>query len=149
MEKVFEIYIRTTPERLWEAITDPEIRSKYNFGARVDSDWTPGSRYEMSAPGRAGLLGEGENLEVDPPRRLVQTHDRAVGRRREERGHLARHLGDRARRRRSCRLIVTHDQLREGANDQLYGGWPMILSGLKTWLETGELLTTPGSLMYS
>ncbi len=42
---------------------------------------------------------------------------------------------------------MTHDQLREGANDQLYGGWPMILSGLKTWLETGELLTTPGSLM--
>ena len=71
MEKVFEIYIRTTPERLWEAITDPEIRSKYNFGARIDSDWTPGSRYEMSSPG--GLLGEGENLEVDPPRRLVQS----------------------------------------------------------------------------
>ena len=49
----------------------------------------------------------------------------------------------------SCCLTVTHDQLREGANDQLYGGWPMILSGLKTWLETGELLTTPGSLMYA
>src|SRR6202795_3430822 len=49
MEKVFEIYIRTTPERLWEAITDPEIRSKYNFGARIRSDWTPGSRFEMSA----------------------------------------------------------------------------------------------------
>jgi hypothetical protein len=40
---------------------------------------------------------------------------------------------------------VTHDQLREGANNQLYGGWPMILSGIKTLLETGELLTTPGS----
>jgi len=49
----------------------------------------------------------------------------------------------------SCRLTVTHDQLREGANNQLYGGWPMILSGLKTLLETGELLTTPGSLMYA
>ena len=48
----------------------------------------------------------------------------------------------------SCRLTVTHDQLREGANEQLYGGWPMILSGLKTWLETGERLTTPGSLLY-
>ena len=45
----------------------------------------------------------------------------------------------------SCKLTVTHDQLREGANPQLYGGWPMILSGLKTLLETGELLTTPGS----
>jgi hypothetical protein len=49
----------------------------------------------------------------------------------------------------SCRLTVTHDQLREGANEELYGGWPMILSGLKTLLETGEQLTTPGSLMYA
>ena len=49
----------------------------------------------------------------------------------------------------SCRVTVTHDQLREGANTELYGGWPMVLSGLKTWLETGELLTTPGSLMYT
>jgi hypothetical protein len=48
----------------------------------------------------------------------------------------------------SCRLTLTHDQLREGANSQLYGGWPMILSGLKTWLESGQLLTTPGSLMW-
>jgi hypothetical protein len=49
----------------------------------------------------------------------------------------------------SCRLVVVHDQLPDGADAQLYGGWPMILSGLKTWLETGEELTTPGSLMYS
>ena len=49
----------------------------------------------------------------------------------------------------SCRLTVTHDQLREGANGELYGGWPMILSGLKTLLETGETLTTPGSLLYA
>jgi hypothetical protein len=48
----------------------------------------------------------------------------------------------------SCRLTVTHDQMREGANGEIYGGWPMILSGLKTLLETGELLTTPGSLRY-
>jgi hypothetical protein len=48
----------------------------------------------------------------------------------------------------SCRLRVIQDQLREGANEELYGGWPMVLSGLKTLLETGELLTTPGSLMY-
>src|ERR671924_432490 len=43
MEKVFEIYIKTTPERLWEAITDPDLRSQYTFGMRVESDWTPGS----------------------------------------------------------------------------------------------------------
>jgi hypothetical protein len=49
----------------------------------------------------------------------------------------------------SCKLTVTHDQLREGASSELYGGWPMILSGLKTLLETGELLTTPASLRYA
>src|SRR5437660_198171 len=73
MEKVFEIYIRTTPERLWEAITDSEIRSKYHFGNKITSDWTKGSRFEVTHDGFDGLLGDGENLEVDPPRRLVQT----------------------------------------------------------------------------
>ena len=148
MEKVFEIYIRTTPEQLWTAITDPEIRSKYHFGSRVVSDWTPGSRFEMVHPGADGPLVEGENLEVDPPRRLVQSmvtlwSDDA---KREGTSRVTWEIepvGD------SCRLTVTHDQLREGASEELYGGWPMILSGLKTWLETGELLTTPGSLMYS
>jgi uncharacterized protein YndB with AHSA1/START domain len=148
MEKVFEIYIRTTPERLWEAITDPEIRSKYNFGAGVRSDWTAGSRFEMCHPSGSGLLGEGVNLEVDPPRRLVQSMVALWSDEVRDEGPTRvtweiEPVGD------SCRLSVTHDQLREGANDQLYGGWPMILSGLKTWLETGELLTTPGSLMYN
>ena len=149
MEKVFEIYIRTTPERLWNAITDPEIRAKYNFGASVKSDWTPGSRLELAAPKAAGLLGEGEVLEVDPPRRLVHTMTALWSDdvRNEGASRVTweiEPIGDD-----SCRLTLTHDQLREGANDQIYGGWPMILSGLKTWLETGELLTTPGSLMYS
>src|SRR5206468_1129198 len=74
MEKVFEIYIKTTPERLWEAITDGETRRKYSFGVGVDTDWTPGSAYRgvhPAAPG--GAISEGENLEVDPPRRLVQS----------------------------------------------------------------------------
>ena len=59
MEKVFEIYIRTTPERLWEAITDPEIRSKYNFGARVQSDWTPGGALRDGQPERRGAPRRG------------------------------------------------------------------------------------------
>ena len=50
--------------------------------------------------------------------------------------------------RNSCRLTLTHDQLPEDSREELYGGWPMVLSGLKTLLETGEVLTTPGSLMY-
>ena len=147
MEKVFEIYIRTTPERLWEAITDADIRSKYQFGSRIESDWAPGSRFEMGNPKAGMLLGEGVNLEVDPPRRLVQSMVALWGDDVKAEGTSRvtweiEPVGD------SCRLVVTHDQLREGANDQLYGGWPMILSGLKTLLETGETLTTPGSLRY-
>ena len=147
MEKVFEIYIKTTPDRLWEAITNSDIRAKYNFGAGVKGDWTPGSGLEMSHP-KGGLLGEGEVLEVDPPRRLVHTMTALWSDDVKNEGATRvtweiEPVGD------SCRLILTHDQLREGANAELYGGWPMILSGLKTWLETGELLTTPGSLMYA
>src|ERR687894_1828199 len=54
MEKVFEIYIKTTPERLWEAITDPELRRQYSFGVGVESDWTPGSSYVAVHPGAPG-----------------------------------------------------------------------------------------------
>jgi uncharacterized protein YndB with AHSA1/START domain/DNA-binding transcriptional ArsR family regulator len=148
MEKVFEIYIRTTPERLWEAITDSEIRSKYQFGARVSSEWTEGSRFELGHPSAGVLLGEGVNLEVDPPRRLVQSmvalwSDDVKSEGTSRVTWEIEPVGD------SCRLTVTHDQLRPNANPELYGGWPMILSGLKTWLETGEILTTPGSLMYT
>ena len=148
MEKVFEIYIKTTPEQLWEAITDSEMRAKYNFGVGVTSDWTPGSRYE-AAHAQAGVpITEGENLEVDPPRRLVQSMTALWGEDVKSEG-TSRVTWEIEPVEDSCRLTVTHDQLREGANDQLYGGWPMILSGLKTLLETGEHLTTPGSLRYS
>jgi uncharacterized protein YndB with AHSA1/START domain/DNA-binding MarR family transcriptional regulator len=148
MEKVFEIYIKTTPERLWQAITDPEIRSKYTFGVRVNSDWSSGSRYEGITPKMPTPMFAGENMEVDPPRRLVQSFNALWGDDVKSEGTSRvtweiEPVGD------SCRLTVTHDQLREGANEQLYGGWPMILSGLKTWLETGKLLTTPGSLLYA
>ena len=149
--RVFEIYIKTTPERLWQAITDPDMRAKYTFGVGVFSDFTPGSTYQSRttdvtvSPGMP--IAEGENLEVDRPRRLVQSFRALWGEDVKAEGTsrvtwAIEPVGD------SCRLTVTHDQLREGANEQLYGGWPMVLSGLKTLLETGELLTTPGSLMY-
>src|ERR1700736_6401550 len=66
MEKVFEIYIKTTPERLWEALTDPELRSQYTFGVGYESNWTTGSPYKAAAGSLS--IAEGENLEVDPPR---------------------------------------------------------------------------------
>ena len=148
MEKVFEIYIRTTPERLWQAITDNDIRAKYHFGNRNLTDWTAGSHYEMVNEKASGPLTEGEILEIDPPRRLVQSMTALWGEDVKTEG-TSRVTWEIEQVEDSCRLTVTHDQLREGANDQLYGGWPMILSWLKTWLETGQLLTTPGSLMYT
>ena len=151
MEKVYEIYIKTTPERLWQAITDPELRSKYSFGVGVYSDWKSGTPYHARttdmtiAPGVE--IANGDNIEVDPPHRLVQTF-RALWNddvKLEGESRVTWEIepvGD------ACRLRVTHDRLRAGANAQLYGGWPMILSGLKTWLEAGAMLTTPGALKY-
>ncbi|HWT22915.1 MAG TPA: metalloregulator ArsR/SmtB family transcription factor [Solirubrobacteraceae bacterium] len=144
---VFEIYIKTTAERLWEAITDPALRAKYSFGVETHSDWTPGSQYRAGVPGVVDIAA-GENLEVDPPRRLVQTFNalwsdevKAVG---TSRVTWEIHpVGD------SCQLTVIHDRLPADAHQEVYGGWPQILSGLKTLLETGERLTTPGSLLYS
>jgi len=145
---VFETYIKTTPERLWEAITDPEMRAKYSFGVATQSDWKEGSQYTSGVPGVIDIA-TGENLEVDPPRRLVQTFTalwsdevKAAGTSRVT-WEIQSVADD------SCRLTVVHDQLPERANGELYGGWMMILSGLKTLLETGEDLTTPGSLRYS
>jgi uncharacterized protein YndB with AHSA1/START domain len=144
----FEIYIKTSPERLWEAITDGEMRKRYSFGVGVESDWTQGSTYKAGVPGVVDI-SSGENVEVDPPRRLVQTFTALWSEEVEREGTTRvtweiEPVGED-----SCRLQVTHDQMDPSANNQLYGGWPMILSGLKTLLETGEDLTTPGSLMYA
>jgi uncharacterized protein YndB with AHSA1/START domain len=144
---VFEIYIKTTPERLWEAITDREMRAKYSFGVGTESEWTQGSGYKSEVPGVVDIA-EGENVEVDPPRKLVQSFTALWSDEVKAEGPSRvtweiEPVGD------SCRLVVTHDQLNKGANGELYGGWMMILSGLKTLLETGEQLTTPGSLRYS
>jgi uncharacterized protein YndB with AHSA1/START domain len=144
---VFEIYIKTTPERLWEAITSEEMRKRYSFGVGTASDWTPGSEYRASVPGVIDIAS-GENLEVDPPRRLVQSFTALWSEdvRKEGTSRVTWEIEPVGT---SCRLRVTHDQLGEVANNELYGGWPMILSGLKTLLETGEDLDTPGSLRYS
>ena len=148
MEKVFEIYIKTTPERLWEAITTAELRQKYNFGVGVSSEWAPGSRYEAVHAGAGMAIAEGENLEVDQPRRLVQSFTAVWSDEVKAQG-TSRVTWEIEPVGSSCRLTVVHDELPADANPELYGGWPMILSGLKTLLETGELLETPGSQRYS
>jgi uncharacterized protein YndB with AHSA1/START domain len=144
---VFEIYIKTSPERLWEAITDGEMRKRYSFGVGTESAWTEGSEYLSAVPGVVDIAS-GENVEVDPPKRLVQSFTALWSEDVKAEGTSRvtweiDPVGDD-----SCRLRVIHDQLGATANSELWGGWPMILSGLKTLLETGEELTTPASLMY-
>ena len=144
---VFEVFIKTTPEQLWEAITDPEQRAKYSFGVGTSSDWTEGSEYTAGIPGVIDIAA-GENLQVDPPRLLVQSFTAQWSDEVKAEGESTvtweiEPVGT------SCRLTVTHSGLAPDANSELYGGWPMILSGLKTLLETGELLDTPGSLRYA
>jgi uncharacterized protein YndB with AHSA1/START domain len=145
---VFEIYIKASPTRLWEAITDGEMRKRYSFGVGTESAWTEGSEYLSAVPGVVDIAS-GENVEVDPPKRLVQTFQALWSENVKSEGTSRvtweiDPVGDD-----SCRLRVTHDHLGAEANNELWGGWPMILSGLKTLLETGEDLTTPASLMYA
>jgi uncharacterized protein YndB with AHSA1/START domain len=144
---VFEIYIKTTPERLWEAITSEEMRARYSFGVETTSEWTQGSEYKSGVPGVVDIAS-GENLEVDPPRRLVQSFNALWSDQVKSEG-TTRVTWEIVPVGTSCQLRVTHDQMNNDANSELFGGWPMILSGLKTLLETGEELDTPGSLRYS
>ncbi len=143
---VFEVFIKTTPERLWTALTDPAERAMYTFGAEVRSTWQPGDAYSLGVPGVIDLAA-GENLTVEPPHLLVQSFTAlwSDGVKRQGATRVTWEIEPVGN---SCRLTVIHDQLPSGASAELYGGWPMILSGLKTFLETGELLDTPGSLMY-
>ncbi|OWY62395.1 ArsR family transcriptional regulator, partial [cyanobacterium TDX16] len=137
-----------TPERLWEAITDPEQRPAFHFGNTVESSWATASPWALTNPGfDGGPLADGENVEVDPPRRLVQTMTAHWSPDAEALGATTvtweiEAVGDD-----SCHLRLTHE-MPEHAQEDIWGGWPMVLSGVKTYLETGETLTTPGSLMY-
>jgi uncharacterized protein YndB with AHSA1/START domain len=132
MEKVYEIYIKTTPERLWDEVADPVLAARMLM---------PEGQVENFSP------TEGDDVESDPPRRLVRTmHAKwspevdAVGPTRIT--YEIEAVGD------SCRLVVTHDQIPEDASNEIWGGWPMILSALKTHLETGERLETPASIRF-
>jgi uncharacterized protein YndB with AHSA1/START domain len=136
---VYELYIRATPERVWQGMTDGEMTRQYYFGSVVRSDWTPGARFEMTSPDGSEVWVEGEVLEVDPPRRLVQSFsarwDAEV-----EQKEPSRVTWEIEREGEACRLRVTHDGLTEAAARRVGGGWPRILSGLKTLLETSEPL---------
>jgi uncharacterized protein YndB with AHSA1/START domain/DNA-binding transcriptional ArsR family regulator len=136
---VYEVYIRTTPERLWQAITDPAMTEAYWFNSRVESDWTPGSPFEMrQADGRLDI--DGEVIEADPPRKLVHSFNIRWDPENDDPPSRVTWeitpMGD------TCRLALVHDGF--ASETKTYrgtgSGWALILSSLKSLLETGEAL---------
>ena len=137
---VFQVYIRTTPDQLWQAITDPSFTMRYFRRSRVESGWRPGER--MSYWIDDDLVVDGSVLEVEPPRRLVTTWSfRRDPKLREDPPSRVtweiEPVGD------TCRLTLVHDDFPVETNTfkSVGSGWPLILSSLKSLLETGEGLS--------
>jgi uncharacterized protein YndB with AHSA1/START domain len=142
--QVYQVFIRATPEAIWDAITKPEFTTRYFYGARIEvtPDWR-----RTYAPDGGDDWGEGAVMEYDPPRRLVHewrsrwNEELAA----EEPSRVTWEIEPRENG--LALLTVTHDRL-EGAPKTAASvsgtGWMMVLSGLKTLLETGEPLTTFG-----
>jgi uncharacterized protein YndB with AHSA1/START domain len=144
--QVYAMYIRATPEAIWEAITSPQFTARYFHGSEVESTFEPGASYTGWAPGRASKLVEGEVLESEPPRLLRHTwralwDDTAAA---EPQSRVTWEIEPQEDG--TCRLTVTHDQLEESpATAAAVTGWTFVLSGLKTLLETGAPMTGPGA----
>jgi uncharacterized protein YndB with AHSA1/START domain len=140
---VYVTYIRTTPQKVWDALTSPEFQKKYWFDMHQESDWKAGSRWKMVfSDGR--VADAGEILESDPPRRLV------IKWRNELRPELtaegwSRCVYELEEDMDMVKLTVTHSIEKEKAKliEAVSGGWPKILSSLKTYLETGTPLSRP------
>jgi uncharacterized protein YndB with AHSA1/START domain len=136
--QVFRVYIRATPEMVWKAITDPEFTTKYYYGTRVDSTLAPGDAFVYRRPDSDVVALDGEVVECDPPRRLVQTF-RALWT-----GELAAEPASRVTWEIEpddglCQVTVIHDRLADSPRTaEEISGWYYILSGLKTLLETGR-----------
>ncbi len=142
---VTSIFIRATPEAIWQAITETNVTLRYYYGSAIDSTFEPGAPYRMTIEG--DLQIEGEILEVSPPRRLVQTFH-AVWDEGVAADPFTRVTWEIEETEPGvCRVTVIHDDLVEGSatQQQVSGGWPYILSGLKTLLETGTTLAESGS----
>jgi uncharacterized protein YndB with AHSA1/START domain len=139
---VYVTFIRTTPERLWDALTDPQFIRQYWFGTTIDCGWMKGSPWKMiGSDGR--LTDSGEILEIDPPRRMIIRWQnewspplKAEG---PSRCTIALEpVGS------AVKLTITHEIDRTESNfiTAVSGGWPRILSNLKSLLETGDIAIT-------
>ena len=142
--QVYQVFIRATPEQIWEAITKPEFTGRYFHGSLVDSTFEPGSPYHSYSPDHSRLWVDGVVQEADPPKLLRHTW-RALYNEETAAEDFSRvtwtiEPGDGA----VTKLTVVHDQL-EGAPKTAASvsgeGWMFVLSGLKTLLETGKPLS--------
>jgi uncharacterized protein YndB with AHSA1/START domain len=136
---VYVTYIRTTPERLWTALTSAEFTKQYWFGTHQETDWKPGSAWRLVFPdGR--IADAGEVVEVDPPKRLVLKWRNEFKPELKAEGYsrCTMELEPVAE---AVKLTITHAIDAPGAKfiQAVSGGWPRILSNLKSLLETGEL----------
>jgi uncharacterized protein YndB with AHSA1/START domain len=140
--QVYQVFIKATPDAIWDAITKPEFTEKYFHGTRADFDLRPGGAYRGLGDGDSVLV-EGEVIEADPPRKLVHTwramYDPGLADEDPSRVTWEIEPQDGG----FSLLTVVHDQL-EGAPKTAQGvsgtGWMIVLSGLKTLLETGKPL---------
>jgi uncharacterized protein YndB with AHSA1/START domain len=135
---VYVTYIRTTPERLWSALTDPEFMKQYWFGVSCESRWTPGSSWRLIA-GDGQIFDAGEIVEAAPPRRLVirWQHQNKPELRAEGDSLCTMELEPTGP---AVKLSITHTIEREPSKliEAVSGGWPKVLSNLKSLLETGS-----------
>ncbi|KQW21951.1 ATPase [Afipia sp. Root123D2] len=138
-EFVYTTFIKTTPEKLWHALTDTEFTRSYWFGCSLSSDWKVGSRMHMDRDGK--VVNECVVLESDPPRRLSYSwhsiFDDEMKKERPSRVTFVLEPNGSA-----VKLTVTHEDFAEGSKvlPSISGGWPLVLSSLKSILETGQPL---------
>jgi uncharacterized protein YndB with AHSA1/START domain len=141
--QVYQVFIRATPEAIWEAITKPEFTTQYFHGSRVESTWEPGADYHGYSPDRSELWVDGEVVESDPPRKLQHTwrslYNDDQAKEPPSRVTWTIDPGEGG----VSKLTVTHDELERSpltAASVSGEGWMHVLSGLKTLLETGKPL---------
>jgi len=134
---VYVSYIRTTPEKLWSALTDAEFMKQYWFGMHCESEWTPGSSWKLVS-GDGQIFDAGEIVEAEPPRRLVIRWENQKPELKAEGDSLCTMELEPSGT--AVKLSITHSIEREPSKliDAVSGGWPKIVSNLKSLLETGS-----------
>ncbi len=138
---VYVTYIRTTPARLWEALTDPEFNRQFCSGTYQETLWKPGAEWKLKlADGR--VADAGEVVEFEPPRRLVLKWRNELRPELTAEGY-SRCVMELEPEGELVKLTVTHSLEKEGSQliNAVSTGWPKILSSLKTLLESGALVS--------